>query len=169
MLNGISNQKIHTVSGDMAKKARQESNLNLQETKAVSATAPATLNDYTVDAFVCVLNKGERDIVDSFKAALDARKTAAMDTIKANHENDIVDSKGLPKGSAPNDLYNTVSELERAFHIAQPNDERVSIAATTIRAIIAAVCSEIQSYKNSLGGKTTGRVKNTGTSDQSYL
>lgn len=136
---------------------------------ATTVSAPETLNQHCVDALTCILVKGDKQTVLNFKAALEARKTQAMTTIKTNWDNNSLDKDGLPKGSAPNDLYNTVSEVERALIQTHSDKERVGIAASTVRQLIAAVCSEITRYKSELAGKT-GKVANKNSkADESYL
>ncbi len=155
--------------------AKKVSNTNTQSAaqvevnKATTVSAPETLNQHTVDAFVCILVKGDKSIVQEFKDALEARKITAMATIRTNWDNNILDKDGLPKGSAPNDLYNTVAEVERGFLQIHSDRDRVGIAASTVRTIIAKVCSEITRLKSELAGKSGKVSTNNSQADNSYL
>lgn len=155
------------MSNKTNKTAKQAEVVNTATTTTVSA--PETLNQHCVDAFTTILVKGDKQIVENFKSALNSRREQAMTTIKTNWDSGNCDKDGLPKGSAPNDLYNTVSEVERALLQVYSDKERVGIAASTVRSIIAGVCSEITRYKSELAGKS-GKVstKNSKT-DESYI
>lgn len=136
---------------------------------ATKLSAPETLNQHCVDSFVCILVKGDRQVVENFKSALNTRREQVMTTIKTNWDNGNCDKDGLPKGSAPNDLYNTVSEVERALMQTHSDTERVGIAASTVRSIIAGVCSEITRYKSELAGKSGKVSTKNSKADESYL
>lgn len=157
------------MSNNKTSKTAKQAEVVVNTATKTIVSAPETLNQHCVDAFTTILVKGDKQTVLDFKAALEARKTQAMTTIKTNWDNGNCDKDGLPKGSAPNDLYNTVSEVERALLQTHSDTERVGIAANTVRSIIAGVCSEITRYKSELAGKS-GKVstKNSKT-DESYI
>jgi hypothetical protein len=140
-----------------------------QVNNATTVSAPETLNQHCVDAFTTILVKGDKQVVDNFKSALNSRREQALATIRTNWDNGNCDKDGLPKGSAPNDLYNTVSEVERALLHVYSDTERVGIAASTVRQLIAAVCSEITRYKSELAGKSGKVSTKNSKADESYI
>lgn len=148
--------------------ATTQSQANAQ-VNAINTSTTDTINSLAVKAFATVILKGDKSIVDAFKAKLEERKTAALATIQSNWDNGVLDKDGLPKGSAPNDLYNSISECEIMAKCIRPEDsERIELAANTVRKIVATVCSEITSFKSKLAGKT-GKVRSSAAADESYL
>lgn len=132
-------------------------------------TADTTINSLAVFAFTTIILKGDRQTVDTFKQKLEDRKTAALATIQSNWDNGKIDKNGLPIGSAPNDIYNTISECELTAKLLMPeNSDRVELAANTTRKLVATVCSEITAFKSKLAGKSA-KTRTSADTDQSYL
>jgi len=149
--------------------ATQSAQAQAEVSTAVAFSAPETLNQHAVDSMVCVLIKGDKAVIASFKDALEVKKTTAMAVIKTNWDNQNLDRDGLPKGSAPNDLYNTISEVERALQQTHSDKDRIGVAASTVRSLVAKVCSEISRYKTELAGKTGKATSTNSKADESYM
>ena len=121
--------------------------LNLPTTTKIETSSDDTLATLSIKAFATVLMKTDKQTVIDFKTALSAhveKQKQAVD--KAVAENKF-DKNNLPRVSAPNDLYNTIAEGETLLKLILPNNDRVEVAANTVRQFIAETCKQINEYK----------------------
>ena len=136
----------------------------------IETSSDDTLATLSIKALATVLMKTDKQTVVDFKTALSAhveKQKAAVD--KAVSENKF-DKNGLPKVSAPNDLYNTVSESEQLLKLVFPTSDRITVSANTIRSFIAEACKQINEYKkaNAISGTVKATTKTTTAVDSEY-
>lgn len=166
--------KTITVGSTAEVKAQVANELNLPKPNStITTSSEDTLATLTIKAYATVLKKLDPSTVLAFKQALaihvDKQKQAVDKAVSENK----FDKNGLPRVSAPNDLYNTVSEAEQLIELlGNPEySERVEVAGNTVRKFIAEACKEINEYKkaNSNGTSTPKTsTKKTSTVDSEY-
>lgn len=155
-------------------KAQVANELNLPKPNStITTSSEDTLATLTIKAYATVLRKLDASTVLAFKQALAdhvVKQKSAVD--KAVWENKF-DKNGLPRVSAPNDLYNTVSEAEQLIKLLDNKEyeDRIEVAGNTVRKFIAEACEEINEYKKAnSNGTSTPKVstKKTSAVDSEY-
>ena len=166
--------KTITVGSNEQVKAQVADELNLPKPNStITTSSEDTLATLTIKAYATVLKKLDPAPVLTFKQALaihvDKQKQAVDKAVADNK----FDKNGLPRVSAPNDLYNTVSEAEQLINLLENPEykDRIEVAGNTVRKFIAESCKEINEYKkaNSNGSapaKTS--TKKTSAVDSEY-